>query len=79
MNIFKSIALRNTGETCQKCIHFENDPTFIEQAYPGLTAMSSGFASVRDRDGLCNHNQVYLSAGDTCSGFVGRKQMPVKS
>jgi hypothetical protein len=70
MKIFKSITLRNTGETCQKCIYFQNDPTFIENIYPGLTAMSSGFASVRDCDGLCSYNHVYLSAGDTCSGFV---------
>jgi hypothetical protein len=75
MNIFKSITLSNSGETCQKCIHFQNDPTFIEDIYPGLTAMSSGFASVRHRDGLCNYNQLYLSAGDTCLDFKPGNQI----
>ena len=70
MKIFKSIQLRNCGETCEKCIHFQNDPAEIEKAYPGLTAMSSGYASVRDRDGLCSYNQIYLSAGDSCPQFI---------
>ena len=73
MKIFKSIQLRNCGETCDKCVHFQNDPALIEQLYPGLTAMSSGYASVRDRDGLCTLNQRYLSAGDSCKNFSFKK------
>jgi hypothetical protein len=70
MNIFKSIQLRNSGEICQKCAHFQNDPELIEKMYPGLTTMSSGFASVRDKDGICSFNQLYLSARDSCPHFV---------
>jgi hypothetical protein len=66
MRLFNFIQLRNTGSTCQHCVYFKNDPAFIEAAYPGLTVMSSGFASVRDKDGLCSFNQIYLSAGDSC-------------
>jgi len=55
---------------CQKCAYFQNDPGLIEEVYPGLTTMSSGFASVRDRDGLCNYNQIYLSARDSCPHFT---------
>jgi hypothetical protein len=51
-------------------MHFQNDPAFIEKAYPGLTVMSSGFASARDRDGFCNYNQLYLSARDSCPHFA---------
>ena len=58
--------------SCQNCSHFENDPALIEAIYPGLTAMSSGFASVRDRDGFCNYNQLYLSARDSCPHFAAR-------
>ena len=58
------------GPSCQNCAHFENDPALIEAVYPGLTAMSSGFASVRDRDGFCNYNQLYLSARDSCPHFA---------
>ena len=72
MNLFKKIGLRNCGETCEQCIHFENDPAEIEKAYPGLKIMSSGYAAVRDRDGLCSLNQLYLSAGDSCEKFQAR-------
>jgi hypothetical protein len=73
MKIFNSIQLRNNSEEiCQKCAYFENDPSLIEDAYPGLTTMSSGYASVRDRDGLCNYNQLYLSAHDSCPHFLLR-------
>jgi hypothetical protein len=74
MKIFNSIGLRNSGDICQKCAYFQNDPAFIEETYPGLTTMSSGFASVRDWDGLCTYNQLYLSAGDSCPHFLGRKE-----
>ena len=70
MKILEIIQLRNMGPTCQKCLHFENDPDVIEQTYPGLTSMSSGYASVRDRDGLCHFHQLYLSAGNSCPYFV---------
>ena len=69
MNIFNLIQPINSGLICQKCAYFENDPTIIEATYPGLTVMSSGFASVRDRDGLCNYHQLYLSGRDSCPDF----------
>lgn len=72
MEIFKSVRLRNSGAICRQCTYFQNDPAFIEEAYPGLTTMSSGFASVRDQDGLCNYNQLYLSARDGCPHFTPR-------
>jgi hypothetical protein len=72
MSFLDLIRLCNTGDVCQKCIHFQNDPSVIEEAYPGLTSMSSGYASVRDRDGLCNYNDIYLSAGDSCKHFASK-------
>jgi hypothetical protein len=73
MKIFDSIGLGSNSEAiCEKCAYFHNDPTLIEDAYPGLTTMSSGFASVRDRDGLCDYNQIYLSARDSCPHFTPR-------
>ncbi len=73
MKIFNSIQLGKSGQMCQNCVWFQNDATLIEELYRGLTIMSSGFASVRDRDGLCNHNQLYLSARDSCPHFTPRK------
>jgi hypothetical protein len=72
MKIFESLQLGNSGPRCQNCAHFQNDPALIEEAYPGLTVMSSGYASVRDRDGLCSYNQLYLSARDSCPHFEQR-------
>jgi hypothetical protein len=69
MKIFNSIQLSNSGPVCEKCAFFQNDPGVIEAVYRGLTAMSSGFASVRDRDGFCDHHQLYLSARDSCPCF----------
>jgi len=72
MDIFKLVSVRTSGNTCQKCAHFKNDPVFVEEAYPGLTSFSSGYASVRDQDGFCDYNALYLSARDSCSSFVPR-------
>jgi hypothetical protein len=68
----KSVELDKSGPSCRKCAFFQNDPALIEEVYPGLKAMSSGFASVRDRDGFCNYHQLYLSAWDSCPHFVPR-------
>ncbi len=69
IKLLERIQMRNSGFTCDKCVHFQNNPAEIERAFPGLTAMSSGYASVRDRDGLCSLKQLYLSAGDSCINF----------
>ena len=77
MKIFDSIQLRNSGPACQDCAHFRSDPTLIEEVYRGLTTMSSGFASVRDRDGICNYHQLYLSGRDSCESFTSRTSTTV--
>jgi hypothetical protein len=69
MKIFTAIQWGKSGAACGQCAHFQNDPSFIEQAFRGLTTMSSGFASVRDRDGICALHQRYLSASDRCADF----------
>lgn len=71
MKIFNSIQITNTGSgpTCQKCAYFQNDPALIEEQYPGLTTLSSGFASVRHKDGICKYHQLYLSARVCCPQF----------
>jgi hypothetical protein len=54
---------------CGFCRHFQNAPSVIEAAFPGLTAMSSGSASVRAQDGLCALHDRYLSFRDSCNDF----------
>jgi len=57
---------------CGRCVFFENSPAAIEAAFPGLSAMSSGFASVRSQDGLCRKHDRYLSFRDVCRDFQAR-------
>jgi len=70
MKILNMIQLQNSWTSCGQCNHFKNDPAFIEAVYPGLTAMSSGYASVRNQDGLCSRHEIYLAASDSCPHFV---------
>jgi hypothetical protein len=72
MKIFDFIQTGNSGPVCGQCAHFQSDPTIIESTYPGLKIMSSGFASVRDQDGLCGYSEIYLSARDSCPHFEMR-------
>ena len=51
---------------CGNCLHFENDPAAIERECAGLTALGSGFASVRANDGFCRLHDLYVSTRDTC-------------
>jgi len=78
MKIFKSIQMSNDGPSCLKCAYFQNDPSLIEKLYPGLTIMSSGYASVRDKDGFCDYHQLYLSARDSCTNFATHKTELIK-
>jgi hypothetical protein len=54
---------------CGRCVHFQNNPAAIEATFCGLTAMSSGSASVRAQDGICHRHDVYLSFHDICGDF----------
>ena len=55
---------------CGGCIHFVDDGAAIEAAFPGLSALSSGYASVRFDDGLCTRHEIYLPATATCPAFT---------
>jgi len=70
MKIVGSMQSRHSGPICQNCANFQNDPAILEALYPGLKIMSSGYACVRDRDGICTHHQLYLSALDSCPDFA---------
>jgi len=72
MKIINAIQFGKCVHACKDCAWFQNDPLLVEETYRGLTAMSSGFASVRDKDGFCNHHQIYLSARDSCVNFEQR-------
>jgi hypothetical protein len=58
-----------SGECCGACIHFRNDPAYLETLFAGLAALSSADASVRGDDGHCRRHDRYLSAGAGCANF----------
>ena len=57
------------GERCGSCVHFRNDPAYLETLFAGLAALSSADASVRADDGHCRRHDRYLSARAGCADF----------
>jgi hypothetical protein len=55
---------------CATCRYFRDDPAFLEQALPGLNALSSARGSVRADDGICQHHNRYVSARGACSAHA---------
>jgi hypothetical protein len=62
--------MTKAAERCGACAHFRNDAAFLEAAFPGLTSLSSGHASVRGEDGLCLRHDRYLTATSCCAQFT---------
>jgi hypothetical protein len=54
---------------CFGCRHFVNDPKQIEASIPGLSALSSAYASVRAEAGLCLRLDLFLSPRAECGYF----------
>ncbi len=61
---------------CVDCRHFRNSPEYIEATFKGLGALSSGYASVRRDDGICEEHGIYLSATASCERFSRRTKAP---
>ena len=57
---------------CINCKHFSNSPAYLESVFKGMTTFSSGHASIRKDDGICQVNDVYLSADHWCDKFTSR-------
>jgi hypothetical protein len=55
---------------CRNCMHFRNDPAFLEAAFAGMSAMSSAWGSTRAEDGLCLRHDRYLNAEASCGDFT---------
>lgn len=65
---------------CGTCVHFRNDPAYLEALFEGLPALGSAYASVRGDDGHCRRHDRYLSAGAGCGDFsaVGAGLTPTR-
>jgi hypothetical protein len=57
---------------CGACVHFRNDPAYLERVFPGLSSLSSAWASVRAEDGLCLRHERYRDARFWCEDFEAR-------
>jgi hypothetical protein len=71
-----SLALdhNDTLRRCRNCRHFRNDARYLEEAFPGLTSMSSGFGSVCAEDGICTLHARYLGADSACPSFAPARE-----
>jgi len=58
-----------TKRVCRNCVHFRNDPAFLERTIKGLNVMSSAWASVRSDDGLCLKHDRFTQSCGTCPNF----------
>jgi hypothetical protein len=54
---------------CLNCKFFNNEPELVEQAFPGLTALSSAYASVRADAGICSLRELFLAPWAQCRDF----------
>ena len=63
-----------TKKCCLNCFYFNNNPEYIEQVFPGLIVLGSGYSSVKRDDGICQINDRYLSGNNVCNGFRERNK-----
>ena len=51
---------------CATCAHFDNRPSTVEDALPGLHSFGSADSAVRSTDGVCALTARYLSSQRWC-------------
>ena len=60
------------SQACRGCVHFHNDPKYLEAAFPGWNVLGSAYGSTRAEDGICELHGIYLSATAWCDKFSPR-------
>ena len=71
------MASQNKQTRCLNCKYFNNDPDHVEQAIPGLTSLSSAYASVRADAGICGLHDLFLSPWTRCRDFQPNKRFQI--
>jgi hypothetical protein len=59
--------------SCRACVHFCNNPAYLESIFAGFSALGSAWGSTRAEDGLCLRHDRYLSADAGCGDFTPRE------
>ena len=62
------------GKTCRSCVHFHNEPRYLEEAFPGWRALGSAYGSTRADDGICELRGIYLPADGGCERHEERAE-----
>ena len=62
-------------QTCQHCVHFDDDPASIEAKIPGLTSFGSAYSSARGHAGICQEFDRFMDPvmALNCPSFEARK------
>lgn len=62
--------------TCQHCIHFDDDPASLEAQLPGIRALGSAYGSARGRAGICDVSDRLMDPvpAESCPDFEERDQ-----
>jgi hypothetical protein len=68
----------DAARCCACCTHFDGDARSLETRIAGLRVLGSGYASVRDEDGLCARHERFAAARATCAEFAPAKPIPVE-
>jgi hypothetical protein len=64
--------------TCRPCAQFNDDPAFIETAFPNINLLGSAYSSTRGDAGICQkldrfHDPLPVNS---CSSFTLRGNLP---
>lgn len=64
--------------TCKHCIHFNDEPAYIEEQFPGMTALGSAYGSCRGPAGICKKLGRFMDPipADECESFTPVSSKP---
>jgi hypothetical protein len=60
------------ARSCHSCRYFEQSPSELEAALPGLSSLGSAYAAVRYDDGMCGMHDRYVASSSDCALHAGR-------
>jgi hypothetical protein len=66
------MASKLNEQCCLDCNYFNNEPGNVEESFPGLTALSSAYASVRADAGICSLHELFIAPWARCRDFQSR-------
>ena len=63
--------MSSSEPSCESCRHFTGAAADIEALLPGLRTLSSAYAAVRSKDGLCSVHDRYVAGYGHCAAHQG--------